>query len=192
MLAFVNPPAFDKIIAIGCYAAFETASFHQLMEAGFGSNGGFLAFSIGLPETDVIQQFIGMVIEPLLPFLGAPDLNAVADKPLHHKWGFIRNSADSVKHEHQKNIKFPLKGMLFDDLQLVPVFRSHLMAGNAFFLLLMDDLPSFFRSETMAGLALHGNISSMVVAVVHLFVCRNTVKTINSHFFTHHDILLTL
>lgn len=138
MLAFVNPPAFDKIIAIGCYAAFETASFHQLMEAGFGSNGGFLAFSIGLPETDVIQQFIGMVIEPLLPFLGAPDLNAVADKPLHHKWGFIRNSADSVKHEHQKNIKFPLKGMLFDDLQLVPVFRSHLMAGNAFFLLLME------------------------------------------------------
>ena len=100
--------------------------------------------------------------------------------------GFIRNSADSVKHEHQKDVKFPLKGMLFDDLQLIPVFRSHFMSRNAFFLPLMDDLPSFFCGETMTGFALHGNISCMVVAVVHLFVRRNTVKTIYINFFLYY------
>ena len=42
-----------------------------------------------------------MIIEPLLALSGAPDLNALLDKPLYHEGSFIVASAQTVKHENQ-------------------------------------------------------------------------------------------
>ncbi len=46
-----------------------------------------------------------MGIKPLLALHGAPYLNAVLDKPLNNKGGFIVPTAQAVKHEYQKNVK---------------------------------------------------------------------------------------
>lgn len=107
--------------------------------------------------------------------LKAPALDPVSRKPLCNERRFIRNSSDPVKHENQQYVKLFLQGKLFDDLELVAVFCPHLMAGNAFLLLFVDDYPIFLLAELMAGFSLHGHIGLIFVVVIHLLVGGNTV-----------------
>ncbi|OCN01989.1 hypothetical protein A7X67_04335 [Clostridium sp. W14A] len=77
-----------------------------MCEAGFRADGCLDAFAGGLPVADVIRQLIHMRIKTLLPFLGAPDFNAVVYEPFHDKRCFVLAASQPVKHEDQKNIKF--------------------------------------------------------------------------------------
>lgn len=74
---------------------------HQLPKACACSYRCFHAFPICLPETNIVQQFINVIVKSLLAFLGAPHLNAIFDKPFNYKWSFISNSSDAVEHENQ-------------------------------------------------------------------------------------------
>ena len=116
-----------------------------------------------------------MIVEPLLPFLGAPNLNAMLTEPLHNKGRFIRNSANAVKHEHEEDVKLPSGCHSLDDLQLVPGFGTNLVPGHTFLLFLMDDCPAHLRGKAVTGFSLHGNIGFMVFGIVHLLARGYTV-----------------
>ena len=145
VLALVHPPAFHKVIAIRGDAALKASIFHKLSQGGLGADGGLFAFPICLPKPDIVGELVGVVIKPLLPLLGAPDPDAVLDKPLHYKGRFVRDPSDAVKHEHQQNIKLALPGAFLDDLQLVPIFGSYLVAGHTVLLFLVDDIIKKMR-----------------------------------------------
>ena len=80
-----------------------------------------------------------MIVEALLPFLGAPNLNAVLTEPLHNKGRFVCNSADTVKHEYEEDVKLSSDRHGLDDLQLVPGFGTNLVPGHAFLLFLIGE-----------------------------------------------------
>ena len=116
-----------------------------------------------------------MVVKPLLTLLGAPDPDAVLDEPFHHKGRFVCDPPDAVKHEHQQNIKLALPGPFLDDLQLVPVFGSYLVTGNAVLLFLVNNRPAHFLTKSVAGFSLHGNIGLVFIVVIHLLIGRHPV-----------------
>ena len=116
-----------------------------------------------------------MIIKTLLTLLCTPYPDAALNEPLHHKGRFVSDSPDTVKHEHQQNIKLALLGKLLDGLNLVPVFGPYLVAGHAVLLFLMDDHPAHLICELMALPALHGNVGLAFVVVVHLLVGGNSV-----------------
>jgi hypothetical protein len=60
VLALVDDAAFFKVVAIRRRATAEASLLNHLPESCFGSYGGFLAFSVGLPEADVVCQAIRM------------------------------------------------------------------------------------------------------------------------------------
>ncbi len=116
VLALVHPPAFQKVIAIGGDATLEASILHKLPQSGFGTDGGFFAFAVRLPEADVVGELVGVIVKPLLTLLGTPNPDAVLDEPFHHKGRFVCDPPDAVKHEHQQNIKLALPGPFLDDL----------------------------------------------------------------------------
>ena len=123
-----------------------------------------------------------MIVKPLLPLLGAPDLYAVLDESLYYKGGLVCDTANAVKHEHQQDVELPLAGVFLDDLELVPVLSSDLMAGHAIFLFLVNNGPALFLREAVAGFSLHRDVSLALVVVVHLLVGGHSVKAINTVF----------
>ena len=137
MLTLIHPPVFYEIVAIGSHSPLKAAVLYQLTQGRFGADRGLFALTVSQQEADVIGELVGMIVKPLLPLLGAPDLYAVLDKPLHNKGGLVCDTANAVKHEHQQDVKLPLAGVLFDDLELVPVLRPDLMAGNTVLLFLV-------------------------------------------------------
>ena len=50
---------------------------HHLGMLGFHTDGSLFAFTRCLPETDVVQELVDVVIEALFTFTGAPDLYAL-------------------------------------------------------------------------------------------------------------------
>src|SRR5699024_4375573 len=50
MLALVEAPAFDQIIAIRGKPALEAACLNELPQGGLGTDGSLFALSVGLPE----------------------------------------------------------------------------------------------------------------------------------------------
>ena len=116
-----------------------------------------------------------MIVKALFPLLGTPDANAIAHEPLHHKGRFIRDTPDPVKHENQQDIKFPLLGVFFDNLQLITVGRPYLVAGYALFLFFVKDCPAFVLGKLPAGFSLHGDICLVLIRVIHLLIGRYTV-----------------
>ena len=72
MLALVDTPTPYKVIAIRRISALEVTFFYKLAQTGAGSDGSFFALAICLPEADVVQQFVGVVVETLLTLLGTP------------------------------------------------------------------------------------------------------------------------
>ena len=107
------------------------------------------------------------------PSKADPDI--VCDQPFYHKWGFIGNAPDTVKHKYQQNIKLALLGVLFNQLHLVPSCRSDLMAGNAFLLKFTNQRPAHSLTKFPAPYPLHGNVRLVVVCVVKLLTCGNTI-----------------
>ena len=182
MLALVEAPAFDQIIAIRGKPALEAACLNELPQGGLGTDGSLFALSVGLPETDVIGELVGVAVKTLLAFLGAPYLDPLLDEPFHHKGRFICNAPDAVKHEHQQDVELFLPGQILDDLQLVTILCSDFVAGNTFLLFLMDNGPAHFVTEGAAGFPLHGDVGLVFVVVVHLFVGGNAIQCANSVF----------
>lgn len=70
VLAFVNTPAFHKVVTIRRAAALEVPFFHKLPQTGTGTDRSFFAFTVCLPEADIVQQFVSVVVESLLTLLG--------------------------------------------------------------------------------------------------------------------------
>ncbi len=140
---------------------------------GFYTYGCFFAFARCLPETDVVQQFVDMVVKPLLAFPCAPYFDSLLGEPLYHKWRFIVTPADAVKHENQQDIELMQNGALFDFNDGVAGVGADLLAGDTLFGNLINDLPvRVGRGVLAAGQFLHGN-----VIVIHLAEGGNTVQT---------------
>ena len=175
MLALVEAPAFHKVIAVWSKAAFKAATLNELAQCGFGTDKSLFAFTISLPKADIVGELVRVAVEALLPLLSAPYIDPVLYEPFYYKGCFISDTPNAVKHEHQQNIKPFLLCQFFDDLQLVPVFSSYLVARNAFLLFLMDNHPAHFFAKGIAGFPLHGNISLVFIVMFHLLVGGNTV-----------------
>ena len=131
VLAFVDAATFHKVTTIRRTAALEVSFFHKLPQAGTGTDRSFFAFAVCLPEADVVQQFVSVVVESLLTLLGTPHPDAVSHKPFYDKWRFICDASDSIEHEHQQNIKLAFSGIILDDLQLVTGFCTDFVARHA-------------------------------------------------------------
>lgn len=134
VLALVDAATFHKVITIRRTAALEVSFFHKLPQAGTGTDRSFFAFSVRLPESDVVQQFVSVVVETLLTLLGTPYPDAVPYKPFHNKGRFICDTTDTVEHEYQQDIELALSGIVLDDLELVAGGGPDFVAGHAFFL----------------------------------------------------------
>ena len=52
-------------------------------------------------KRDVVQELVDVVIEALFTFTGAPNLNALLNKPLHNEGCLIIPPANAVEHENQ-------------------------------------------------------------------------------------------
>ena len=72
VLALVDAATFHKVITIRRTATLEVPFFHKLPQAGTGTDRSFFAFAVRLPEADVVQQFVSVVVESLLTLLGTP------------------------------------------------------------------------------------------------------------------------
>ena len=55
MLALVDTPTPYKVIAIRRISALEVTFFYKLAQTGAGTDGSLFAFSVRLPESDVVQ-----------------------------------------------------------------------------------------------------------------------------------------
>ena len=85
VLALVDAATFHKVITIRRTAALEVSFFHKLPQAGTGTDRSFFAFAVCLPEADIVQQFVSVVVESLLTLLGTPYPDAVSYKPFYDK-----------------------------------------------------------------------------------------------------------
>ena len=111
-----------------------------------------------------------MGVEPLLSLVHAPDLDALLREPFHDKGRFIITATETVKHEHQQDVKLALHRGLLNFLEFVTLFGRFFEAGNAFFGKFLDDLPALTFCKVAAGFFLHGD-----VVFLDLSLCRNTV-----------------
>ena len=137
----------------------EAAFFRQLFHAGFGTHRGLDAFPGCLPIANVVQQLVNMGIKPLLAFLDAPDFNTVFGEPFHNERCFVLSASQTIKHEHQQNIKLVLQSVSLDFLNGIPVFGRNLKPGNTLFRKLLDDFPSgMLLNKLPARFLLHGNV----------------------------------
>ena len=71
-----------------------------------------------------------MGVKPLLAFLGTPHFNTVFDKPFYNKRRFVLSAAQTVKHEHQQNIKLVLQSVPLNFLYGIPVLGRDLKPGK--------------------------------------------------------------
>ena len=67
--------------------------------------GNALAFTCGLPVTDIVCELVYMIVKALLSLAHAPDLYAVFHQPLYNKRRLVVSPSDSIKHEYQQHIK---------------------------------------------------------------------------------------
>lgn len=92
---FIGAPLVNQTVTVLHPAAREDARFSHLLDAG----GGLAGFSGRLPESDVVQQIVNMIVEFLLPLAGTPDLDALFDDPLHNEGRFVLTASKPVEHE---------------------------------------------------------------------------------------------
>ena len=103
----------------------------------FGQKSAFDALAGCLPVTDIVKQLVNVIVEPLLPLYGAPNFNAITDKPLYDKGRFVISAAETVKHIDKQNIETPGNGFLLQFLHGVALFCRFLETGYAFFVKLI-------------------------------------------------------
>ena len=63
VFALVDTPTPYKVIAIRRISALEVTFFHKLPQTGAGTDGSLFALAVRLPEADVVQQFVSVVVE---------------------------------------------------------------------------------------------------------------------------------
>ena len=119
----VHAPALFKAVAERHGAAGVETRFRHLTEAGLDTDGGLDALAGGLPVADVVHQLVDVIVEPLLTLGGAPDLDAVADEPLHNEGRLVVAASEAVKHENQQDVEFPIHGVALYLLNGVAVPR---------------------------------------------------------------------
>ena len=98
------------------------------------------------------------------------DLDALLREPFHDKGRFVITATETVKHEHQQNVKLAFHCSLLYLLEFITVFGRLLKAGNAFLGKFLDDLPALTFCKVAAGFFLHGD-----VVFLDLSFGRNTV-----------------
>ena len=106
----------------------------------------------------------------LRPPVCRADLDALLREPFHDKGRFIITATETVKHEHQQDVKLALHRSLLNFLEFVTLFGRFFEAGNAFFGKFLDDFPALTFCKVAAGFFLHGD-----VILFDLSLCRNTV-----------------
>jgi hypothetical protein len=171
MLALVEHAALFEPVSEGSHASAEASLLNHLAERRFGSDGGLFAFTVRLPESDVVGQEVRVRIKSLFSLVDAPHSYPRLNEFLDHEGRFRRYAADAVEHEHQQDVKLPFAGVFFYELYLIAVSGMNLKAGDAVFLFLSDDCPALPIGELVTRLALHGDVRFVVLVVIHL-LCR--------------------
>ena len=144
-------------------------------EGRFGADGCLSAFTVSLPEADIIHQPVGVGINSLFALIYAPYPDTVLNEPFNHEWSFFGSSAETVEHEYQEDIKLLVFCSLPDFLQDISVICTDLEAGHASFLLFHHNDPAHFFSEVSARFALHGDICLIITIVIHLLVGGDSI-----------------
>ena len=54
-----------QLLTLRCVPTLEVPFFHKLPQTGAGADGSFFAFTVRLPEPDIVQQFVSVVVESL-------------------------------------------------------------------------------------------------------------------------------
>ena len=180
MILFIEAPLLFQAVSIGNDPAAEPPLLHDLRQTCLCSGGGFEALTGSLPVTDIVQQFVDMIIHLLLPFHCAPHFDSVADEPLHHEGRLIISPSQAVEHEHQQDVKLPFLGILTDLLNRVAVSSSHLETRDTFFRKFFDDRPSLALRKFTAVLFLHRDI-----IFFYLSFGRDSIEAIYSLVFFH-------
>ena len=171
LVLFVGSAQVLQPVTVGQVPAAPLAFLHHLGMLCADSDGCFFAFSGSLPETNVVQQFIHMIVKALFTLPGTPDFNALLHKPLNYERGLIIPAAQSIEHEDQEDIELMPHCPFFDLHDSISGIRTDLVSGNAFFRNFIDNLPiRVSRCIFPAGKLLHGN-----VIVIHLSDGGNTV-----------------
>ena len=101
LILFVCAALMLQLVAVRNMSSPVQTLLHHLGMLCFHTDGSLLAFAGSLPEADVVQELVDVVIEALFTFTGAPNLNALLNKPLHNKGCFIIPPANAVEHENQ-------------------------------------------------------------------------------------------
>ena len=109
-----------------------------------------------------------MGLEALFALVDAPHPDAMLHEPFYHEGGLIGFAAQTVEHEHQQDVEPALLGLLFDELQLVPVIGADLVTGYAGFLFLAHDDPAHLLCELPAGFPLYRDVRLVQLVVVDL------------------------
>ena len=74
VFALVGTSVPRKIVAVRSVSTLEVPLLYKLPQTGASTDGSLFAFAVCLPEADVVQQFVGVVVETLLTLLGTPCL----------------------------------------------------------------------------------------------------------------------
>ncbi len=82
-----------------------------------------------------------MAVEALFTLPGAPDLNALLDKPLNHEGSLVIPAAQPVEHENEQNIKLVGDSPLLDLHDSIPGVGADLVPADALFGDLVHDFP---------------------------------------------------
>ena len=124
---FIHPAQVHGVEAEGDKASPIFACQHHLLLARPHADRGLFGFAGRLPEPNVIEQLVNVVVEPLLSFLHASNPDAVGGEPLNHERRFIIAAAQAVEHEYQQHIEFPGQRRLFYLHDGVALFGGYTM-----------------------------------------------------------------
>lgn len=105
LILFVGAALMLQLVTIWEVSSPVLAFLHHLTVLGLNMDGRLFAFAGCLPEADVVQQFVYMIIEPLLAFPGTPDLDALLDKPLNHEGCFMGDSLRKAQSKKKRRIR---------------------------------------------------------------------------------------
>jgi hypothetical protein len=147
------------------------------------TDGCFLAFTLRLPKTDVVEQLVNVLLNFLLPFLRTPYLNALANKPLDDEGCLVFLPAQPVKHIDKQDVEFLLQSGLADFDNGISVVSGNFITGDAFFGSGVNNLPTHTFAEFLAGTLLHGDVVFCVF--INLTLCGYSVQAKYSFLLTH-------
>ena len=103
---FIYSPSAYGVEAEGNHAAVVFTGNGHLCLLFPNTYGSFLTFTGCLPEANVIEQLVHMIVKTLLALLDTPDSDAMGNEPLYYEGCFVVAAAQTVKHENQQYIEF--------------------------------------------------------------------------------------